>query len=346
MAGSSGGERGYAKLLVEAARMISRTPIRFDGRTAIVTGAGSGLGREYALELARRGARVVVNDVGGSGAGEGASTAPADAVVAEIQSSGGIAIANYDSVATRNGGEGIVRSAVDAFGGVDILISNAGILRNGRFDELTDAQIDAVFSVHLKGAFYVGQPAFKLMKRNRYGRFLFTASSSGVFGHPWQANYAAAKAGLVGLSNVVALEGGDFNITSNALLPAAWTRLAEEIDWGWRAECSQVDDAFRKMTPPSDPARLSPRSVAPLAIFLVSEQCRATHGLYSAAHGRYGCVFIGATQGWVCSDPSKVTVEDIAAHWQRVEDRVSYTEPLSVYHEVLDVEQARRQRSE
>ena len=291
--------------------------------------------------MARRGARVVVNDVGGSGAGEGASSAPADAVVAEIHSTGGIAIANYDSVATRHGGESIVQTALDAFGSVDILINNAGILRNGRFDELTDAQIDAVFSVHLKGAFYVSQPAFKFMKQIRYGRFLFTASSSGLFGHPWQANYAAAKAGLAGLSNVVALEGADFNITSNALLPAAWTRLADEIDWGWRAECSQVDDAFKKMTPPADPARLSPRSVAPLAVFLVSEQCRATHGLYSAAHGRYGRVFIGATQGWVCPDPSTVTVEDVAAHWERVEDRVSYTEPLSVYHEVLDVEQAR-----
>jgi NAD(P)-dependent dehydrogenase (short-subunit alcohol dehydrogenase family) len=325
--------------------MMSRTPIRFDGRTAIVTGAGSGLGREYALELARRGARIVVNDVGGSSAGEGASTAPADAVVAEIRSTGGVAIANYDSVATRSGGESIVRTAVDAFGGVDILISNAGILRNGRFDELTDAQIDAVIAVHLKGAFYVGQPAFKLMKQNRYGRFLFTASSSGLFGHPWQANYAAAKAGLAGLSNVVALEGADFNITSNALLPAAWTRLADEIDWGWRAECAQVDDAFRKMAPPSDPARLATRSVAPLAVFLVSEQCRASHGLYSACHGRYGRVFIGAAQGWVCADPSKVTVEDIAAHWDRVEDRGSYTEPLSVYHEVVDVEHARLEQS-
>jgi NAD(P)-dependent dehydrogenase (short-subunit alcohol dehydrogenase family) len=323
---------------------MSKAPIRFDGRTAIVTGAGSGLGREYALELARRGARIVVNDLGGSGAGDGTSTAPADAVVAEIQSSGGTAIANYDSVATRDGGERIVRAAVEAFGGVDILISNAGILRNGRFDELTDAQIDAVFSVHLKGAFYVGQPAFKVMKQKRYGRILFTASSSGLFGHPWQANYAAAKAGLAGLSNVVALEGADFNITSNALLPAAWTRLADEIDWGWRAECAQVDDAFAKMTPPSDPARLSPRSVAPLALFLVSEQCRATHGLYSAAHGRYARVFIGATQGWVSAEPSKVTVEDIAAHWERVEERASFTEPLSVYHEVLDTEQARRQQ--
>ncbi|HEY5676405.1 MAG TPA: SDR family NAD(P)-dependent oxidoreductase, partial [Myxococcales bacterium] len=206
--------------------------VRFDGRVAVITGAGNGLGKDYALELARRGAKVVVNDLGGSGAGEGASHKAADLVVEQIRDSGGEAIANYDSVASREGGGAIIQAALDAFGKVDICISNAGFLRNARFEDLDDERIDAILNVHLKGAFYVAQPAYRAMRQKGYGRFLFTGSASAMYGHAWQANYAAAKGGLMGLSHVVAIEGSAYGITSNLIMPTAQSRLAQEMDEG------------------------------------------------------------------------------------------------------------------
>jgi NAD(P)-dependent dehydrogenase (short-subunit alcohol dehydrogenase family) len=161
--------------------------ISFDGRVAVVTGGGNGLGRDYCLNLAARGARVVVNDLGGTGAGQGASHGAADRVVEEIRAAGGQAVASHDSVATREGGAAIIATAMQAFGRVDIVINNAGFLRNNRFEDLSDEQIDAVMNVHLKGAFYVTQPAYRVMKDQGYGRILFTASASGLYGHPWLA---------------------------------------------------------------------------------------------------------------------------------------------------------------
>ncbi len=315
-------------------------PIEFTGRVAIVTGAGAGLGREYALELARRGAQVVVNDLGGTSAGVGASSAAADQVVAEIRAAGGVAVANHDSVSTRSGGANIVATAMAAFGRVDIVISNAGFLRDCRFEDMTDAQIDAVIDVHLKGAFYVGQPAFAIMKRQSYGRFLFTSSASGMFGHPWQANYAAAKAGLVGLSNVVALEGRDHGILSNALLPGARTRLASTLDFSFKDEIAEIAEVFGRMGPPYDPVRLEPDWVMPIALYLVSEQSATTQGVYSAVSGRYSQVFIGASEGWVAEQ--RPEPEAIAANWDAINDRDRYTRPISVYHEVADVNEALR----
>src|SRR6266853_4747557 len=159
--------------------------INFDGRVAIITGGGNGLGRDYCLELAKRGAKVLVNDLGGSAAGQGQSRSAADRVVDEIKTAGGHAVPSYDSVSTRAGGQAIVDAAMKAFGRVDIVINNAGFLRNNRFEDITDSQIDALVDVHLKGAFYVSQPAYKAMKANRYGRFLFTGSTSAMFGHAW-----------------------------------------------------------------------------------------------------------------------------------------------------------------
>lgn len=313
--------------------------IDFSDRVAVITGAGGGLGRAYALELARRGARVVVNDFGGSGGGVGQSQTAADKVVAEISAAGGNAVANYDSVATRAGGTHVIETAMDAFGRVDILISNAGILRNARFEELTDEQIDAVLDVHLKGAFYVGQPAFKIMKQQKYGRILFTSSASGMFGHPWQANYGAAKAGLVGLSNVVALEGRDHGVLSNALLPGAATRLADEIDFSFLKESSEVAEMMGRITASNsstnDASRLNPEWVMPLALYLVSEACTATHREFSAVSGRYAEVFVGATDGWASAE--QPTPEVIAEHFAQIADSARYTRPLSVYHEVVDV---------
>ena len=309
-------------------------PISFDGRVAIVTGAGNGLGRDYSIELARRGARVVVNDLGGSGAGQGQSRAAADRVVDEIKAAGGSAVPNYDSVSSREGGANIVKAALDAYGRVDIVINNAGFLRNNRFEDLKDDQIDAILDVHLKGAFYVSQPAYRVMKQQKYGRFIFTASASAMFGHPWQANYAAAKGGLVGLSNVVALEGLRHGILSNALLPTANSRLAAEMHEGWM-EVSNVSETLGKLDFEYISPSVVPEFNTPLALYLCSEQCQATHGIYSSLGGRYARVIIGACDGWAASGRKIPTPEQLAEHWDEVEDRSRYHLPLSVYEEFL-----------
>ena len=203
--------------------------VRFDGRVAIVTGAGGGLGRTYALDLAQRGAAVVVNDLGGTFDGKGSSTSMADTVVEEIRAAGGKAVASYDSVATAAGGEAIVQKAIDAFGRVDVLINNAGTLRNAPLDTLPDSTLDAMLEVHLKGAFYVTRPAFRRMKAQRYGRILFASSAAGIFGNDDQSAYGAAKAGTVGLMNVLSQEGKAHGVFCNALLPTAASRMGEAM---------------------------------------------------------------------------------------------------------------------
>ncbi|HSO49291.1 MAG TPA: SDR family oxidoreductase, partial [Acidimicrobiia bacterium] len=254
-------------------------PITFDGRVAVVTGAGGGLGKEYALELARRGARVVVNDLGGAVDGSGSSRGAADVVVDEIREAGGEALASYDSVATREGGAAIVQTALDSYGTVDVVINNAGILRDKSFSNMTLDEVEAVLDVHLKGAFYVSHPAFKVMKERGYGRFVHTSSASGLFGNFGQANYGAAKAGLVGLSNVLAIEGAKYNIKSNAVAPTARTRMTEDIL-----------GPFVEM--------FDPRQVMPMVVYLSSEQNQFTHEVFSVGGGRFARVFIGTNTGW------------------------------------------------
>lgn len=320
------------------------TDIRFDGRVAIITGAGNGLGKDYALELARRGAKVVVNDLGGSGSGQGASHNAADLVVAEIRDAGGEAVANYDSVSSRAGGEAIIQTAINAFGKVDICINNAGFLRNGRFEDLSDAQIDSIIDVHLKGAFYVAQPAYRVMRKNGYGRFLFTGSASAMFGHAWQANYAAAKGGLMGLSHVVAIEGSAYGINSNLLLPTAQSRLAQEMD----AEFMEIP-AFAQAVQSADYAASADRVEVPfntpLAVYLVSEQCTSTHGIFSANSGRFAKVRICAADGWVAPmGPKPPSVDDVAAHFGQICDPAVYHEPLTVYDEFTAVANAARRQ--
>jgi NAD(P)-dependent dehydrogenase (short-subunit alcohol dehydrogenase family) len=313
------------------------TTIRFDNRVAIVTGAGNGLGRDYALELARRGARVVVNDLGGSGSGEGASQSVADQVVEEIRAHGGQAVANHDSVATRKGGAAIVEAALDAFGQVDILISNAGFLRNNRFEDLDDTQIDPIIDVHLKAGFYVAQPCYRAMRARNYGRILFTGSASAMFGHAWQANYAAAKGGLMGLSHAVALEGSAYGIQSNLLLPTANSRLAAEMNAGFM-EIPDFAASVGRAEFDVTGARTVPEFNTPLALYLVSEACTATHGIYSANGGRYARVRICAGEGWHA--PRGITppaIEDIAAHFSEIEDALRPVEPMTVYDEIAEV---------
>src|SRR6185369_11156876 len=193
--------------------------IDFAGQVVIVTGAGRGLGRLFAIEIARRGGRVVVNDLGGTMHGEGADSNVADQVVEEIERAGGVAMASHDSVASPEGGEAIVRTAVDRFGRLDGVVSNAGIFNSVPFDELSQADWRRMLSVHLDGGFYLSQPAFRVMKSQGYGRFVFIASSAGLFGQPLEAHYAAAKTGLLGLTNVIAIEGEPFGILANGILP-------------------------------------------------------------------------------------------------------------------------------
>jgi NAD(P)-dependent dehydrogenase (short-subunit alcohol dehydrogenase family) len=282
--------------------------ITFDGRVAIVTGAGGGLGRTYALELARRGAQVVVNDLGGSVNGEGGDDAAAQKVVDEIKAAGGEATPNYDSVSSPEGGESIVKTAVDAYGKVDVVINNAGILRDKSFAKMSWEDLDLVLDVHLKGAFYVSQPAFKVMKENGYGRFVFTSSNSGVFGNFGQANYGAAKMGLVGLSNVLAIEGAKAGIQSNVVCPVAGTRMTEEL----------LGD-FAKL--------LKPETVTPLVTFLASEACTFTHEAFSAAGGRYARVFVGLAPGWYGGKDTLATAEDVLDHIDEIENQEGYIVP-------------------
>ncbi|HVW34969.1 MAG TPA: SDR family NAD(P)-dependent oxidoreductase [Acidimicrobiia bacterium] len=283
--------------------------IGFDGRVAIITGAGGGLGKTYALELARRGAKVVVNDLGGNTEGSGSGAAgPADTTVAEITAAGGEAVASYDSVATPEGGAAITQTALDAFGTVDIVINNAGILRDKSFANLEWPNLQAVLDVHLMGAFYVTQPAFRVMKEKGYGRLLFTSSAAGVFGNFGQTNYGAAKMGLVGLSNVLAVEGAKSGITSNAICPIAKSRMTIDL-------LGPLADA------------VEPELVMPLSLYLVSEACTLTHEIFSVGGGKYSRVFIGETPGWFAGKGERPSVEDVADHIDQIRGEDGYTVP-------------------
>jgi NAD(P)-dependent dehydrogenase (short-subunit alcohol dehydrogenase family) len=289
--------------------------ISFDGRVAIVTGAGGGLGRTYALDLARRGAQVVVNDLGGSVDGKGGDDSAAQKVVDEIQAAGGEAVPNYDSVSTPEGGESIVQTAVDAFGKVDVVINNAGILRDKSFLKLEWDDLKAVIDVHLMGAFYVSKPAFRVMKENGYGRFVFTASNA-TFGNFGQTNYAAAKMGLVGLSNTLAVEGARAGILSNVIMPVAKTRMTEEL----------LGDFANY---------LAPELVTPMVTFLCSEACTITHGAFSAAGGRYAAVNWTLGQGWFAGQGSSPTAEDIQAHLEQIQSTEGFLIPGSTTDEIV-----------
>ncbi|HJO23659.1 MAG: SDR family oxidoreductase [bacterium] len=290
--------------------------INFNERVAIVTGAGSGLGKSHALEFARRGAQVVINDLGGAVDGSGSGSAAADAVVKEIEEAGGTAVANYDSVSTREGGENIVQTALDNFGRVDILVNNAGILRDRTFAKMSQEEMDGVLDVHLRGAFFVSQPAFRAMKKQLYGRIIFTASAAGVFGSFGQANYAAAKMGLVGLSNVLSQEGMKAKITSNVIAPIAQTRMTEGI----------MDDLGLK---------LDPEYVTALVCYLTSEQCELTHEIFSVGAGRYARVFVGLCEGWSDYDAESISADDVAAHIEKIRDPAGFIIPESAADDVM-----------
>jgi NAD(P)-dependent dehydrogenase (short-subunit alcohol dehydrogenase family) len=286
--------------------------IRFDGRVAVITGAGGGLGKTYALELAKRGASVVVNDLGGAADGTGSGTRMADATVGEIAEAGGKAVANYDSVATPEGGRAIVQAALDNFGKVDVLVNNAGILRDKSFLKLEPAQLEAVLDVHLKGAFFVTQPAFASMK---------TSSSAGLFGNFGQSNYGAAKMGLVGLTHVLAVEGEKYDIKVNAVAPVARTRMTEGI-LGALTE------------------KLDPEFVTPLVTYLCSEQCEQTHEIFDVGGGRYARIFIALGRGWVAPGGAVPRAEDVLANVDAIRDLEGYTLPQNIAGEIQAILEA------
>jgi NAD(P)-dependent dehydrogenase (short-subunit alcohol dehydrogenase family) len=300
--------------------------IDFTDQVAIVTGAGRGLGRLYALELARRGAAVIVNDLGGSMHGEGADVSVADDVVAEIEAAGGTAVASHDSVAGPEGGQAIVATAVERFGRLDAVVSNAGIFNSIPFEELSADDWRKMLGVHLDGGFYLSQPAYRVMKRQGYGRFVFISSSGGMFGQPLEAHYAAAKAGLVGLTNVIAIEGAEHGILANAVLPFGFSRMVTETV---RDPKALEETGFLKV--------IKPELVVPVVVFLASRACDFTHRNYSACAGRFARVFVGLGQGWLAAPGSAPTAEDIAAHLSEVSATEPFTVPSSIFEEVFGV---------
>jgi NAD(P)-dependent dehydrogenase (short-subunit alcohol dehydrogenase family) len=279
--------------------------LSFDGQVAIVTGAGGGLGKSHALELARRGARVVVNDLGGSVSGEGDNASAAQLVVDEIVAAGGEAVADHSSVATAEGGEAIVQAALDAFGTVDIVINNAGILRDKTFHNMTPELLEPVIAVHLLGAFYVTMPAWKVMRDKGYGRVVNTSSNSGLLGNFGQSNYGAAKLGLVGFTRVLANEGRSKGIKANAIAPVALTRMTEDLLGG-------AGD------------KLQPSAVTPTVMYLAHNDCPVSGEVYSTAGGVVARYFIGLTPGW-CSEGH--TAEDVRDHFDQIRDETGYIVP-------------------
>lgn len=267
--------------------------IRLDGRVAIVTGAGGGLGRAHAILLAAKGAKVVVNDLGGAADGSGAGSEMADKVVEEIKAAGGEAVPNYDGVDTFEGGQKIVQTAVDAFGKVDILINNAGILRDKSFMKMEEEPWDKIFAVHVKGAFNVTKAAFPIMRENTFGRIIMTTSAAGLYGNFGQTNYGSAKMALVGFMSSLKLEGAKYNVLVNTLAPFAGSRLTATV------------------MPPDLLEKLAPEMISPLVAYLCSEECQESGSIFTAGGGYFARVAIVEGPGHSFGTAGEITAEMI-----------------------------------
>ena len=276
--------------------------IRFDDKVAVITGAGGGLGKTHALMFASRGAKVVVNDLGGAPDGSGKGTSMmADKVVEEIQAQGGEAVPNYDSVATMEGGANIIQAAMDAFGRVDIVVNNAGILRDVSFLKMPEESWDIIFAVHVKGAFCVSKAAWPIMREQQYGRIVMTSSAAGIYGNFGQANYSAAKMALIGLGQTLAIEGKKYNIHSNTIAPIADSRLTATV----------LPEDIRK--------KLKPELVSPLVGYLCSEACEETGGLFEVGAGRFFHLKWYRSQGAAVKS-EEVTIEQVAENFDKIKD--------------------------
>ncbi len=291
------------------------TQVTVDGQVAIITGAGNGLGRIYALELARRGAAVVVNDI---------AVDAANAVVKEIEATGGRAAASYDSIATPESARAILQTSLDRFGTLDILIHNAGTWRNVPIEEMTPDNLDPVIDVHLRGAFFLVRPAWRIFREKGYGRIVLTSSAAGAFGREEGSNYVAVKAGLFGLARGLALEGAKHGILVNSLLPNAETSR-RPMNPEYRARLNAVLE-------PLD-GRRTPEAVAPLVVYLASRQCSVTGEAFSAGAGRFARVFVGVTEGWTSAPIEPASPEDVLDHLGEIEDRSRYIVPISLFDE-------------
>ncbi|MCW2903980.1 MAG: short-chain dehydrogenase/reductase [Streptosporangiaceae bacterium] len=294
--------------------------LRFDGRVAVVTGAGHGLGRQHAVELAARGAKVVVNDLGGDVHGGGSSSGPAQDVVDEIIKNGGEAVADGGNVATEEGAQGIVQTALDTFGKVDIVVNNAGILRDKSFKNMSAAEFDAVIAVHLRGSFLVTKAAWSHLRDQGYGRVVNTSSPSGLFGNFGQANYSAAKMGLVGLTKTLSLEGAKYNVKVNAIAPVAYTRMTEDL---FPAEFAD---------------RLGVELVTPLVAWLAHESVGSTGETYSVGGGRIARVFVAEGAGFAKKDG--LTIEDVRDNWQQINAETPYIVPRNIGEQTAAVFEA------
>uniref|UniRef100_A0A3B4GMQ5 Peroxisomal multifunctional enzyme type 2 n=1 Tax=Pundamilia nyererei TaxID=303518 RepID=A0A3B4GMQ5_9CICH len=284
--------------------------LSFEGRVVLVTGAGGGLGREYALAFAERGASVIVNDLGADTKGGGKSSAAADKVVEEIRAKGGKAVANYDSV---EDGEKLIQTALDAFGRIDVVVNNAGILRDRSFARTSDLDWDLIQRVHLRGSFLVTRAAWNHMKNQKFGRIIMTASAAGIYGNFGQANYSAAKLGLLGLANTLAIEGHKYNIHCNTIAPVAGSRLTETV------------------MPPDLVASLKPEYVAPLVLWLCHEQCQENGGLFEVGAGWIGKLRWERTQGYIVRQKNQsMKPESIRDHWEKICDFTDATKPANI----------------
>ena len=294
-------------------------PLSFDGQVAVVTGSGRGLGRAYALELARRGAAVVVNDVSGEHAEE---------VVREIEAAGGVAAASADSVSTEEGAAAIATAALERFGRLDALVNNAGFMRNGYIEDLSPEDFDAVLQVHLRGSFLVTRAAWPALRRSGEGRVVMTSSAGGLFAMQAESNYAAAKAGLYGLMKALSFEGREHGIRVNALLPMAGTRLetAQPVPDYERHYPAEVRDALAP--------RRHVRSVTPFLVYLASRACAVSGEAFSVGFGRYARVFVGETPGWVAPDESAVEAEELAGRIGEIRALEGFAVPTDIYDEV------------
>lgn len=304
--------------------MTSTSDLRFDEQVAVITGAGGGLGKQYALLLASRGARVVVNDIGGSVTGVGGDAGAASAVVDEIRRLGGEAVADANSVTSPDGGQAIIDTALRTWGRVDIVVNNAGIVGDAPFEDMTAERLEPLVDVHLKGAFYVTRPAWKVMREKRYGRIINTCSAAGILGATGMSNYGAAKTGLMGFTRVLAVEGADHDIKVNAIAPIAYTRM--------------MTHSIEGAAPPEDAAaqavlndlmgqylqKLDPALAAPVVAFLTHRDCPVSGEIYTVGAGHVARFFVGRTKGFY--SPA-LSVEDVRDHLQEIRDEAGYTVP-------------------
>ncbi|WP_297726563.1 SDR family NAD(P)-dependent oxidoreductase [Mycobacterium sp.] len=317
--------------------------LRFDDQVAVITGAGGGLGKQYALLLASRGARVVVNDTGGSVTGDGSNVAAAHAVAEEIGQRGGRAVPDTHSVTTPEGGQAIVDTALGTWGRLDIVVNNAGIVGDAPFADMTADRLEPLIDVHLKGAFYVTRPAWTVMRERRYGRILNTCSAAGILGAEHMSNYGAAKTGLIGLTRVLAAEGAGHDIKVNAIAPIAYTRmLAHSVDGvtgrpavdGTGREDEATAQAVLDDLVGQYLQRIDPALVAPVAAFLTHRHCPVSGEIYTVGAGHVARFFIGRTKGFYRPG---LSIEDVRDHLDEIRDQAGYTVPCGPADEMSEL---------